>query len=322
MLCETKLPRAVIDQDTDHSKLALKAVLVDRKHLKDSLTLGFTASWGSKLHLRDMILPHYSVETLLSHIAQVHPMISFLSDDSPTDLTELITLVMDGKAMKVNLQVREYMTPTVTGKDLYPNKITIKVKGLSPPTMAVKERNALADSCKRAKFQIRGKNMLELPCVYEVDSKCGRGHFGVPIVARNGGKNQPRYALLQPPIEEVTTTHNGVKYVHTNLVVLWAVKCHRNRVKVMTRFQDNPKNPYMSYLEDIRVYQESDTRTPDLTVLGGKKWKCGYVNDGFNASLQGKPAPCRSWTECAESVSLTTNDCGDFQMHTDTDSYQ
>ena len=164
--------------------------------------------------------------------------------------------------------------------------------------------------------------MLELPCVYEVNSKCGRGHFGVPVVARNGDKNQPRYALLQPPIEEVTTTHNGVKYVHTNLVAIWAVKCQRNRVKVMTRFQDNPKNPYMSYLEDIRVYQDPNTRTPDLPVLGGKKWKCGYVNDGFNASLQGKPAPCRSWTEFAESASLTTNDCGDFQMHTDTDSYQ
>ena len=87
---------------------------------------------------------------------------------------------MDGKAMKANLQVREYMTPTVTGEDLYPNKITIKVKGLSPPTMTVAERNALADSCKRAKFQIRDRNMLELPCVYGIKSKCGRGHSGVP----------------------------------------------------------------------------------------------------------------------------------------------
>ena len=81
-------------------------------------------------------------------------MTDFLSEDSPTDLTKEIKLFMDSKVMKVNLQVREYMTPTVTGEDLYPNKITIKVKGLGPPTMTVEERNALADSCKRAKFQI------------------------------------------------------------------------------------------------------------------------------------------------------------------------
>ena len=153
-LGETVLPRPVIDHDTDHSKLVLKAVLADRKHLKDPVTLGYAASWGPKLHLRDFIPPHYSVDSLLFHITQVHPMIDFLPEDSPADLTESITLIMDGKVMKGNLQAREYMTPTVTGKDLYPNKITIKVKGLSPPTMTVDERNALADSCKRAKFHI------------------------------------------------------------------------------------------------------------------------------------------------------------------------
>ena len=130
--------------------------------------------------------------------------------------------------MKGNLQAREYMTPTVTGKDLYPNKITINVEGLRPPTMTVKARNALVDSCKRAKFQIRGRNMLEFPGVYRFAPKGGKAHFGIPIVAKNGGKNQPRYALLQPPIDKVTVMHDGEKYVHTNLVVLWAGRCHRN----------------------------------------------------------------------------------------------
>ena len=164
--------------------------------------------------------------------------------------------------------------------------------------------------------------MLEFPGVYRFAPKGGKPHFGIPIVAKNGDNNQPRYALLQPPIDEVTVMHDGVKYVHTNLVVLWAGRCHRNRVKVMIRYQETPKNSYMAYLDDIRVYQEPNTRTSDLPVLGGRKWKGGYVIDGFNASLQDKPAPCWSWAEIAESASIATNGCGDLQLHTETDSCQ
>ena len=164
--------------------------------------------------------------------------------------------------------------------------------------------------------------MLEFPCVYGIKTKCGRGHFGVPIVARNGGKNLPCYAILQPPIEEVTKMYNGVNYVHTNLVAIWAIKCFRNRIKGMIRFQDNPNDHFMSNFDDIRVYQDPNTRTPDLPVLGGKKWKAGYVHDGFNATTEDKPAPCRNWIEFDESIPLVTNDCGDFQMHTDPNAYQ
>ena len=191
-LGETVLPRSVTDRDTDNSKLILKAVLTNRKDHKDPLILAFIASWGPKLHLRDVIPPHYSVDSLLFHITQVHPMTKFLPEDSAVDLIDSITLVMNGTVMKGNLQAREYMTPTVTGKDLYPNKITINVDGLRPPTMTVKERNALVNSCKQAKFQIQGKNMLEFPGVYKFAPKGGKPHFGIPIVAKNGDKNQPR----------------------------------------------------------------------------------------------------------------------------------
>ena len=50
--------------------------------------------------------------------------------------------------------------------------------------------------------------------------------------------------------------HNGVKYVHTNSVVLWAGRCQRNRVKVMIRFEDNPKTlicPTLKTLECIKT---------------------------------------------------------------------
>merc|ERR1711884_942017 len=90
----------------------------------------------------------------------------------------------------------------------------------------------------------------------------------------------------------------------------------------MIRYHETPKNFYMTYLEDIRVYQEPNTRISDLPVLGGRKWKGGYVIDGFNASLQDEPAPCCGWTELAESASLTTNDCGDLEFHTETDPCQ
>ena len=96
------------------------------------------------------------------------------------------------------------MTPTTTGNDLYPNKITIEVRDCSPPTMNAAERDKLAILCKEAKFELPGKNMLEFPCAYKITTRCGKGHCGVAILARSGGKNPPRYAILQPPIEEVT----------------------------------------------------------------------------------------------------------------------
>ena len=318
-LGETVLPRSVIGRDTDTSKLVLKAVLINWNDHKDPLILRFVASWGNKLHLRDSIAPHYSVDSLLFHITQAHPMTKFLPEDTAADLIDSITLVMDGTVMMGNRQVGEYMSPTVTGKDLYPNKITINVDGFLPPTMTVKERNALVHTCKQAKFQIQGKNMLEFPGVHKYVPKGGRPYLGIPIVAKNGGKNQPRYALLQPPIEEVSVMHNGERYVHTNLVVLWAGTCQRNRVKVMIRYYESPKTVYMVYPEDFRVYQEPKTRISDVPVLGGKKWKGGYVINGFNATVQDEPAPCCGWTEIAESASLATIGFGDLQLYTGTD---
>ena len=43
-LYKTKLPLVVIDQDTDHTKLALKAVLVENRHLANPVILGYTAN--------------------------------------------------------------------------------------------------------------------------------------------------------------------------------------------------------------------------------------------------------------------------------------
>ena len=106
--------------------------------------------------------------------------------------------------------------------------------------------------------------MLEFPCAYNITARCGKGHCGVAILARSGGKTPPRYAILQPPIEEVTKEHNGVVYVYTNLVAIYVIKCWKNGVSVKIRYEDNASNYYMVSVDSIRVYQDPDTRALDL----------------------------------------------------------
>ena len=106
--------------------------------------------------------------------------------------------------------------------------------------------------------------MLEFPCAYNITARCGKGHCGVAILARSGGKTPPRYAILQPPIEEVTKEHNGVVYVYTNLVAIYVIKCWKNGVSVKIRYEDNASNYYMVSVDSIRVYQDPNTRALDL----------------------------------------------------------
>ena len=152
-------------------------------------------------------------------------MNEFFPNDTMTELAEKVTLLINNRKMKDNRHVGEYMTPTTTGNDLHPNKIIIEVDKCSPPTMNATERAELAKSCEEAEFTIPGRDMLEFPCVHEIITRSGKGHCGVAILARSGGKAPPRYAILQPPIEEVTKDHDGVKYIYTNLVAILIVKC-------------------------------------------------------------------------------------------------
>ena len=159
--------------------------------------------------------------------------------------------------------------------------------------------------------------MLEFPCVHEITARCGKGHYGVAILARSGDKTPPRHAILQPPIEEVTKDHDGITYVYASLVAIFVIKCSKNGVDLKIRYEDTASDYYMVSADTFRVYQDPDTRIPDQPQLVGKKWRSGYVYDAFNATEADKPAPCRNWNEFPESSPLTTNDYGDFQMHSE-----
>ena len=135
------------------------------------------------------------------------------------------------------------------------------------------------------------------------------------------GLRAPRYAIFQPPIEEVTREHNGLVYVYANLVAIYAIKCWKNGVSVKIRYDDNASNYYMVSVDSIRVYQDPDTQTLDQPQFVGKKWLSGYVHDGFNVTEANKPAPCRNWNEFKETTPLVTNDSGDFQMHSEPNVY-
>ena len=71
-----------------------------------------------------------------------------------TELSEKATLLINNKKVKEDRHVGEYMTPTTTGNDLYPNKIIIEVEECSPPTMNATERAELAKSCEEAEFTL------------------------------------------------------------------------------------------------------------------------------------------------------------------------
>ena len=105
MLYKTILPLAVIDQSTDHMKLALKAVLTENRHLATPALLGYSANWGEKLQLQDTITPNFSVATLIIHLTQAHPMNELFSEESMTDLAEKVTLTINNRKMKKDRHV-------------------------------------------------------------------------------------------------------------------------------------------------------------------------------------------------------------------------
>ena len=155
------------------------------------------------------------------------------------------------------------MTPQITGKDLHPNEIIIEIERCSPPTMTLTERARLAQSCKDADFQMPDKDILEFPCVKAITTRTGRGHCGLAILARSGIKAEPRYTILQPPIDEVTKDHDGSKYVYASLVAIFIIKCWKNNVYVKIRYKDKPNEVYMVSADDIRLYQDPYIQIPD-----------------------------------------------------------
>ena len=100
--------------------------------------------------------------------------------------------------------------------------------------MSLKERADLAKVCEETDFKQPNKDkknkkksrvIPDYPCVHILTSRIGSGHHGLPILARSGGKSDPRFAILQPPTDKVTKVHDGSDYVYANQVALFVQKC-------------------------------------------------------------------------------------------------
>ena len=68
-----------------------------------------------------------------------------------------MTLLINDSKTEDKDTVGAKMVSTTTGQDLFPNIVTIKVKGRDPPTMTLEEWNELAQECKDAELLVPRK---------------------------------------------------------------------------------------------------------------------------------------------------------------------
>ena len=87
---------------------------------------------------------------------------TLLINEAETEDDEIVRTKMDGKT---------------TGKNLFPNKVTIKVEGRGSSTMTMKDRNKLAQECKKADFRVlhedketktKSRIIPPYPCAHEL----------------------------------------------------------------------------------------------------------------------------------------------------------
>ena len=307
------LPTNIVKKDTDTTGLCVKSILTcDNEGQPNPLLLGYTASWGPELILKGHTPPTTVVSSLKMQLDRDHDIHHHI-EGTPTELANLMTLIINVTKAEDNERVGPKMQLRATDDDPFPNEVMIEVEDRDPPTLSHQETKTLKSTCHKATFMC-GEGIPNYPCVYEIPGVRNKGIHGLPIIILEGDEKAPCLAIVIPPVKHVTREHDRMDQIYTNLVALFLKKCAANDVKVKVKYEDNPGQAYMVHPNNIRLYQDCNTRADDLKVLKKHNYLAGCT---FKPRVRGKtktPGLTRHWQEFLFPGVHDVSNCGDLHM--------
>ena len=198
------------------------------------ILVSITAYWGEHLTLLCLAQPDTLVHCVKLQLAHDHPVRDYF-EEGYVDLADRITLLVDGdKELEDDEPIGTYMIVGTSPGNLFPNEISIRVKGKKPPTLRTTQRQKLAKACEKAKFQIGARNVF--PGVIEVADNRHDLRHGFPILVLLGDEKSVRRAIWIAPSKNVTKLHNGADQVYVNQAALTLKLCYDNNVRIKIKY--------------------------------------------------------------------------------------
>ena len=301
------------DTDAHANNLCMRGILTtnDGDPAKPIL-VSITAYWGKHLTLLCLAQPDTLVHCVKLQLAHDHPVRDYF-EEGYVDLADRITLLVDGdKALEDDEPIGTYMIVGTSPGNLFPNEISIRVKGKKPPTLRTTQRQKLAKACENAKFQIGARNAF--PGVIEVADNRHDLRHGFPILVLLGDEISVRRAIWIAPSKNVTKLHNGANEVYVNQAALTLKLCHENNVRIKIKYQDNLTMCSMVNVANVRLYQDTNIRDSDILLLNPSNFIPGYTYRIADPSTPRTPCRTGHWDTFPPEGSQDVDENGDLTM--------
>ena len=182
--------------------------------------------------------PDLNVSAFKLHLVHIHPMRAFFPEEDKMELATKTALFINGRELVDERVLGGDMENKTTGQNLYPNKITIQIRGRDPPTMTSDERTKLMKECEEADFKQPNNNeenkektrtIPKSPCIYVIPGKPGSGHHGILILVLSG-ENLP-LALL---FSNYLLTGSLRSTMGRNIAIRTKLTCSAKNVRLTT----------------------------------------------------------------------------------------